>query len=248
MQKHSFGLGGFAAVEEYDTEVTCEACHVPPDVLVMGERKVAKVEEKTSEAEVKTASQVEKVLYGPEQCVATYKSPSGTCIVETDCTEKQVEGYEFGMVCAEADGTLTRHSFGKKSFASKESFDTLIECEQCLGLDDIAENGALVTQLRELKSEVVEMKKDLDGVRAEVKTISETVEKKEAGKTGLLEKMSKRASASIVERQDKKVGEAFMGSKKTKTKEGDDDENDGEQEKEEDADMQDGDDLDPGNV
>lgn len=253
LQKHSFGLGGFAAVEEYDTEVTCEACHVPPDVLVMGERTVAKAEEKTSRGEEhmskgKTAAQVEKVLYGPEQCVATYKSPSGTCIVETDCTEKQLEGYEFGMVCAEADGTLTRHLFGKKSFASKESFDTLIECEQCLGLDDIAENGALVTQLRELKSEVVEMRKDLDSVRAEVKTISDTVEKKEVGKEALVEKVNKRASVSIVESQDKKAGQSFMGSRKGDDKENDDEQEENEEEKEDDTDTQDGDDLDPDNV
>jgi len=34
LQKHSFGKGGFDAVEEFDTSVKCDACGIPQEVTL----------------------------------------------------------------------------------------------------------------------------------------------------------------------------------------------------------------------
>lgn len=205
VQKHSYGLGGFLTIESYDTEVKCGSCHAPPDAIVAASNaaaeELAKTNTGTAAATVETTKQKEeinaqedaaltkedeviadRVSYGPGKCISTYKSTGGTCIVETDCTQEQVAEYEFGMVCAEPDGTLTKHVFGKNSFTNKEAFDTLIECKQCLGLDEVAEDGDIAKQVAGLKEEVSSLKTDLEGIKTDVQTIADTVKKKEEAK------------------------------------------------------------------
>jgi hypothetical protein len=47
-----------------------------------------------------------------------------------------ITSYEFGLICIDASGTKTRHIFGRGSFDNAETFDTLAECSECVGLDD----------------------------------------------------------------------------------------------------------------
>ncbi len=54
-----------------------------------------------------------------------------------------------------------RHLFGKQSFDPKETFDTLIECERCLPLEDTVTSGALMKEIEELTATVTGMKDDI---------------------------------------------------------------------------------------
>jgi len=47
-----------------------------------------------------------------------------------------ISSYEFGLICTDAKGLKTRHTFGRGSFDITETFDTLAECSECIGLDD----------------------------------------------------------------------------------------------------------------
>merc|ERR1719371_85299 len=79
--------------------------------------------------------------YGPDNCVSVYRSDEGHCIMRTDCQKETIVNYEFGLVCVNKQGfgqsSPVKHLFGKNSFDPEETFDTLIKCDQCLGLEDI---------------------------------------------------------------------------------------------------------------
>jgi len=112
----------------------------------------------------------ETAKYGPNGCVSTWRSEEGHCIVKTDCAKaKNISKYEFGLVCVDKVGAPVRHLFGKNSFDSEETFDTLIKCEKCLGLEDIPDDVAL-------NGEVVTMSKDIANLRAVMVNISKNVE------------------------------------------------------------------------
>jgi len=102
------------------------------------------------------------VHYGPKGCVSTYKSKTGHCIIQTRCSESDINNYSFGLVCVDKLGAPVRHLFGKDSFDAEEKFDTLIECDQCLGLEDVpdhvAVNGEVLSLNQEIKSLAVMMK------------------------------------------------------------------------------------------
>lgn len=74
--------------------------------------------------------------YGPKKCVSTWLNPQGHCIVQTACQEADISSYEFGLICRDSKGVKTRHVFGRGSFDVSETFDTLAECNECIGLDD----------------------------------------------------------------------------------------------------------------
>merc|ERR1740117_2417602 len=103
--------------------------------------------------------------YGPGNCVETFKSTEGHCIMKTNCKQDDIKKYEFGLVCVDKIGVPVRHIFGKDSFDPKETFDTLIVCDECLGLDKvppkIAENGQLMVISKEL-GDMRGMMKDLE--------------------------------------------------------------------------------------
>lgn len=110
------------------------------------------------------------VHYGPKGCVSTFKSQEGHCIMQTRCADEDIKDYSFGLVCVDKIGLPVRHLFGQDSFDPEETFDTLIPCDQCLGLDDIpdavAVNGQVVALTQEIRSLEVMMQ-----------NISESVEK-----------------------------------------------------------------------
>jgi hypothetical protein len=234
--RHSFGVGGFEAGEEFDTEVKCSRCAGPTGGAVAPVEKPAAPEVKKVKAtvepvpaqtapeesapatavptaaraippskpeaapktglqdtpmvamHVKTAkaatkakssfwpftsggsdnTQSEAVKYGPHGCVSVYKS-QGHCIMSTDCDKKDMSNYEFGLVCVDKTGSPVKHLFGKDSFDEKETFDTLIKCDRCLGLENIPDQVALA-------GEVSTMGKDIANLKAVMKNISINVQ------------------------------------------------------------------------
>lgn len=254
--RHSFGVGGFEANEEFDTEVKCARCDLPTGVAhvkagklraapvkqveadqkpapeaatpparvhvvavlkpvpavqkpkakkeivevtpapmafavptptpkeqipgVVAMRVAAKTEVK-AKVEAKSAfwpfskggrrrkASKDSVRYGPDGCVAVWKSEEGHCIMSTDCGDSNVKDYQFGLVCVDKTGSPVKHLFGKDSFDSKETFDTLIKCDKCLGLEDIPDSIALA-------GEVATMAKDVASITAVMKNISINVQ------------------------------------------------------------------------
>jgi hypothetical protein len=212
--RHSFGVGGFEADEEFDTDVKCGRCapllsqqHQQPAAK---KKKVAHVEANLkpapalvtpkSEAEQQhevvpgavglrakattgaqaqasmwpfsSAGKAEKaekgtseaIKYGPDSCVSVWRSAAGHCIMSTECDKKAIAEYEFGLVCVDKKGSPVKHLFGKNSFDPKETFDTLIKCEQCLGLEEIPDTvnlaGEVASMAKEIKS-ITDAMKDI---------------------------------------------------------------------------------------
>jgi len=168
--QHSFGEGNFDPKENFDTGVTCAECE-PTEGGVL-------VETKSEEGETKAAAPEANVppsdaaFYGPGGCVATYRSGAGTCVMQTRCTGKDTTEYNFGLTCVDAEGSTTRHLFGVNSFDPEETFDTLVECKLCLGLDgdDAAKNVTALTkdvqalqgEMKEIQADVATIMKELD--------------------------------------------------------------------------------------
>jgi len=116
-----------------------------------------------------TKKEPEVVRYGPDGCVSTWKSADDHCIMATSCKKADISQYEFGLVCVDKVGSPVRHLFGKDSFDKEETFDTLIRCDKCLGLEDIPDAVAL-------NGEVVTMSKDIANLKAVMKNISINVQ------------------------------------------------------------------------
>merc|ERR1719321_487872 len=174
---HSFGTGGFLDEETFDTGVSCHTCQPAEGGVLLtadsDEKSTAAPAELEEAVPPKSAS-----FYGPGSCVASYRSPSGTCIVETRCSgkEEQLKDYNVGLTCIEAEGSQTRHLFGVNSFDPEETFDTLIPCKLCLGLD----GEAIVAQnLTALAKSVSSLAEGIEEVKKEVAEIKEKLKKKD---------------------------------------------------------------------
>jgi len=144
--KHEYGKGGFDADEDYDTDVHCDECLSEPKVegSVDGLNDAhAQLQQYSSGAATSAQTPPPKAaaFYGPGGCIAAYRSGEGTCIVQTRCTSQSQAGlmkeYNYGLTCVDNTGDSTRHLFGKNSFDAEETFDTLVECKLCLGLDGL---------------------------------------------------------------------------------------------------------------
>merc|ERR1719223_1237295 len=105
--------------------------------------------------------------YGPGACVKTWRdATSGHCIMETDCPDSEdLTVYEFGLLCEGHGGELVRHVFGEDSFEHHETFDTLIECEECLALDEYIDAGKGVNLLVQ---EVEALKDGMQNVTSDI--------------------------------------------------------------------------------
>lgn len=100
------------------------------------------------------------VRYGPSKCVAVYRDSQGHCVMQTQCETVKTSDYDFGLICVN-DGVPTRHLFGKNSFDSKETFNTLIKCDKCIGLDGMS------TTVR-LRGIVTSLTKEVEGLKTEM--------------------------------------------------------------------------------
>lgn len=107
----------------------------------------------------------EGVKYGPNGCVSVHKNPENHCIMSTSCAGSEMVNYEYGLVCVDKVGSPVKHLFGKDSFDPVESFDTLIQCNECLGLEDVPGGVALA-------GEVSVLAKAISGLKAAVTNIS----------------------------------------------------------------------------
>mmetsp|Transcript_15014 Transcript_15014/g.33012 ORF Transcript_15014/g.33012 Transcript_15014/m.33012 type:complete len:366 (+) Transcript_15014:117-1214(+) len=127
----------------------------------------------------------EASVYGPKHCVTTYRSPAGTCIMETRCNGVDITNYDFGLTCVDSRGESTRHLFGKNSFDQFETFDTLISCDMCLGLDtDTAvEADAKNATPAVASGNTAALEAKVEKLESEVVTLEARVEKLEATST-----------------------------------------------------------------
>jgi len=116
-----------------------------------------------------------QVYFGPKKCVSTYKSTEGSCVMQTQCQPQDIEGYTFGLVCVDKTGFPVRHLFGVSSFEAVETFDTLIPCERCIGLNDVPMDVALTGQVTELVSEMDSLKSYMTNLTGEVSQINAMV-------------------------------------------------------------------------
>jgi len=96
-------------------------------------------------------------------------------VMKTDCAPKDIEGYAFGLVCVDKVGAPVRHLFGKDSFDPVETFDTLITCNQCLGLEDIPDDVAMNGQVLGLMQEVHSLEGMMVNLTQEVKLLNEKI-------------------------------------------------------------------------
>jgi hypothetical protein len=115
------------------------------------------------------------VSYGPRDCVSTYRSQEGHCIMKTNCRLADIRDYNFGLVCVDTDQVPVRHLFGKDSFDPQETFDTLIKCEQCLGLEDLPDNIVLNGQVVALAEEISGLRKMAQDITGNIAKLNQQV-------------------------------------------------------------------------
>lgn len=78
----------------------------------------------------------------------------------------------MGIVCVDKGGQPVRHLFGKRSFEPEETFDTLITCDQCLGLEDMPEKSS---EDSELIGEISSLAKDVKSLKDTTKNLTVNV-------------------------------------------------------------------------
>lgn len=71
--------------------------------------------------------------FGPDGCVLLSQSNSGTCMLSTDCDNRDLSKVDFAFVCLNPGSTIPHaiHSFGRGGFAARETFDTEVSCREC---------------------------------------------------------------------------------------------------------------------
>lgn len=172
---HSFGIGGFEGSEVFDSGVRCQRCSTVQNAFAgfdqtsMNLARTLPLGHTAPSGDLGTLKEMkpmEAAFYGPKACISTFRSPAGTCIVQTRCQNADLSIYDVGITCLDKSGDYTRYLFGKGNFEKEETFDTRIECEVCLGVG--AESGEqqihgvlpkqLVEDVNTLKDEVLALK------------------------------------------------------------------------------------------
>jgi hypothetical protein len=125
--------------------------------------------------EVPLAPMPGAVSYGPSNCVSVYKSSEGHCVMQTQCDGINIDSYDFGLVCVDDKGFPVKHLFGKGSFDSKETFDTLVKCEKCLGLDELPDQVHLAGEVATMEKDVASITAVMKNISANVKMLNEAV-------------------------------------------------------------------------
>lgn len=122
-------------------------------------------------------------LSGPEGCVQTFRSPGGTCVMETRCKGVDTRRYSFGFTCVQEGGGSTRHTFEPDALGPEERFDTEVNCEACLGLDtrppgqvaSSATPGERILARHPLESKVRQLADKMRGIVQEFHWLSSNV-------------------------------------------------------------------------
>jgi len=146
------------------------------------------------------------VKYGPDECVSTYRNNAGHCVMETKCEKENINDYEFGLICVDKTGEPVRHVFGKNSFDPEESFDTLIACDKCLGLDDMADDASLEKQVEGMTKEVKDMATKLEKLEENVVKLNKKAGIKKEEKKD--DKKEEKKEDKKEEKKEDKKGEA----------------------------------------
>merc|ERR1712139_550359 len=100
------------------------------------------------------------------------------CMMKTDCKKQADDGklkdYDFGLTCVAEDGKSVRHLFGTNSFDPEETFDTLIDCKLCIGLDVKAmdKKTSLASAVKSLSEEVKEFNASMTKIQEDVKKLN----------------------------------------------------------------------------
>merc|ERR1719387_1375330 len=92
-------------------------------------------------------------------------------MMETACEGVDLTGYEFGLICIDAENQPTRHLFGTDSFDHVETFNTLIPCSKCLALDSAGVAGdaaALATAVTSIKDGMENLVGAIDALNEKV--------------------------------------------------------------------------------
>merc|ERR550514_1367987 len=121
-------------------------------------------------------------FYGPGGCVTTYKGPSGSCIMETNCEGENMADFTYGLMCVDGKGERVRHVFMGDAFDPVETFDTLIDCDMCLGLDSAGSVG-LGQEVGALKDEVKKLAEKVDALEAPAAAAAEAATDSEESNT-----------------------------------------------------------------
>lgn len=117
------------------------------------------------------------VAYGPGGCVSTWQDKKTShCIMKTACSDTDISGFDFGLICIDKQGRPARHLFGKDSFDPEERFDTMILCDQCLGLDEPGQERA---DEAVAMSEFAEMKGVMTDMTSQMRFLSKSIDKLE---------------------------------------------------------------------
>jgi hypothetical protein len=122
----------------------------------------------------------EVVRYGPAGCVSTWRNKDSCCMIRTNCQNRDISKYEFGLICVDKVGQPVRHVFGKDSFDRQETFNTLIKCDKCLGLEDIPDALALNGEVVDMAKDIVELKDVMTNISYNVEVLDREVFSTEA--------------------------------------------------------------------
>eukprot|EP00929_Paragymnodinium_shiwhaense_P101800 TRINITY_DN6498_c0_g1_i3.p1 TRINITY_DN6498_c0_g1~~TRINITY_DN6498_c0_g1_i3.p1 ORF type:complete len:606 (+),score=176.25 TRINITY_DN6498_c0_g1_i3:95-1912(+) len=79
--------------------------------------------------------------FGPSGCVSLSLSAAGSCVIDTNCDDRDLSDVDFSFYCvqpASQGGNAVPHSFGVGGFDSSETFDTEIKCDRCLAHAPVA--------------------------------------------------------------------------------------------------------------
>lgn len=117
----------------------------------------------------------DEVKYGPNGCVTVHKNKEGHCVMETQCKKEDLAEYEFGLVCVDKVGSPVKHLFGKNSFDPVETFDTLIKCEECLGLENVPDSITLAGEVASMQKDIANIKDVVTNISVNVKMLNEEV-------------------------------------------------------------------------
>lgn len=189
---HSFGRGGFAKEETFDTKVRCKSCVSVDTAWRTGDSVVknalaalplsslpalsgaVKADKVYSAHELAEFKPKEAAVYGPSYCISTFLAPAGTCLIRTRCADIDLSTFNVGVTCLDKAGGYTRYLFGKDTFKTEETFDTLVKCQKCLGVGPESSLFAMHGLIpRKLVEDVSSLKTDVQTLNQKVRVLQD---------------------------------------------------------------------------
>jgi hypothetical protein len=189
---HTFGRGGFADEEHFDTRIYCKTCMSVDTAFRTGDSVVKNALAALplsqlpgvssalqngpaySAAELKEFMPKDAAVFGPDYCISTFRAPTGTCLLRTRCANVDLSKFNVGVTCLDKSGGYTRYLFGKDVFKEEETFDTLVSCEKCLGVGPESSIFALHGLLpKKMVDDVGTLKMDVQTLNEQVRVLQQ---------------------------------------------------------------------------